>query len=59
MADYTDYEGEYEIVPKIHEKITLPTANKKLTSNIRVKQVTYTIERNESGGETLTILGGE
>ena len=59
MADYTDYEGEYEIEPKIHEKITLQTANKKLASNIRVKQITYTIESNESGGETLIVTGGE
>lgn len=58
MADNKDYEGVYEVTPKLYEKITLPTAEKVLTSDIRVKKIPYREVKNSGGGDTL-IIGGE
>lgn len=58
MAENKDYEGEYEITPKLYEKITLPTTERVLTADIRVKKIPYREVKNSGGGETL-IIGGE
>lgn len=53
-GDFPDYEGEYEITPKITEQV-LETKNKSLLDNITVFQIPYASVSNPSGGNTVTI----
>lgn len=53
-GEFPDYEGEYEITPKITEQV-LETKNKSLLDNITVFQIPYASVSNPSGGNTVTI----
>lgn len=43
------YEGEYEITPRAHDEVVLPTAGKRMTDNVTVREVPYYEVSNESG----------
>lgn len=49
------YDGSYECVSKAHSEQTLPTANKFLTEDIRVKKIPYSEVSNPYGGITVNI----
>lgn len=49
-----EYEGEYEVIPKVIEQ-KLPTANKLLTEDIKIKEIPYFETSNTSGGHTVFI----
>lgn len=50
-----EYTGEYTITPKTYNTQTLPTKNKLLTDDIRIKKIPYYEMDNESGGTTVYI----
>ena len=58
MAGKYEYEGVYEVTPKLYEKTILPTADKNLLEDIRVTKIPYKEVSNLGGGETL-IIGGD
>ena len=48
------YEGEYEVTPKFAEQ-SLPTKEKLLEKDVKVKEIPYTEVSNNSGGLTVII----
>ena len=55
-SEYLPYEGSYEVEPLTREQ-NLSTANKVMTRDIRVREISYQEVSNESGGYTVTIGG--
>ena len=55
-TEYLPYEGSYEVEPLTREQI-LSTANKVMTQDIRIREISYQEVSNESGGYTVTIGG--
>ena len=51
------YEGEYEITPKTYDEQILPTKNKKMVDNLKVKKIPQ-YEVSNDNGYTL-IIGDE
>lgn len=49
------YQGDYEIIPDVHDTQTLETANKVLKQNIVVAAVPYYETGNSSDGTTVYI----
>ena len=49
-----DYEGEYQITPRITEQI-LETKDKSMVDNVTIFQIPYAAVSNPSGGQTVTI----
>lgn len=49
-----NYEGEYQITPKITEQV-LETKNKTMLNDVTVFQIPYASVSNPSGGNTVTI----
>ena len=56
-TEYLPYEGSYEVEPLTREQI-LSTANKVMTQDIRIREISYQEVSNESGGHTVTIGSG-
>ena len=52
------YEGEYEITPKTYDEQILPTKNKKMVDNLKVKKIPQYEVPNSAEGFTL-IIGEE
>ena len=52
------YEGEYEITPKTYDEQILPTKNKKMVDNLKVKKIPQYEVYNSAEGYTL-IIGEE
>ena len=52
------YEGEYEITPKTYDEQILPTKNKKMVDNLKVKKIPQYEVSNSAEGYTL-IIGEE
>lgn len=52
--DVTLYEGDYEVTPKVREQ-TLPTADRLLLEDVRIKEIPYFDVSNSSGGSTVYI----
>lgn len=52
--DITMYEGDYEVTPKVDEQ-TLPTADKLLLEDVKIKKIPYFEVSNNSGGITASI----
>jgi hypothetical protein len=52
--DVTLYEGDYEVTPRVREQ-TLPTADKLLSEDVRIKEIPYYDVSNPSGGSTVYI----
>ena len=52
------YEGEYEITPKTYDEQILPTKNKKMVDNLKVKKIPQYEVSNSAEGFTL-IIGEE
>ena len=50
----TPYTGAYDITPRIDEQ-TLPTAQKLMTEDMRIKAIPYFETSNNSDGETVYI----
>jgi hypothetical protein len=55
-TEYLPYEGSYEVESLTREQI-LSTANKVMTQDIRIREISYQEVSNESGGYTVTIGG--
>lgn len=53
-----DYEGDYEVTPKMYEETTLPTTGKKCTEDITVHKIPQYEVSNPAGGIT-AIIGDE
>ena len=51
---YPDYEGSYELVPKLEDQV-LPTKEKSMMQDLVVKEVPVARVSNPSGGKTCTI----
>ena len=51
------YDGDYEVVPVAFQDITLPTKDKKMMSDVVVKEIPYYETSNLSGGTTVYIAG--
>lgn len=54
-TDIPDYEGSYVVIPKVTDQI-LDTQNKKMTDDLTIKEITYSVFDNEKG---LTVQIGE
>ena len=52
------YTGEYEITPKTYDEQILPTKNKKMVDNLKVKKIPQYEVSNSAEGFTL-IIGEE
>ena len=52
------YTGEYEITPKTYDEQILPTKNKKMVDNLKVKKIPQYEVSNSAEGYTL-IIGEE
>lgn len=52
--DVNLYEGDYEVTPKVREQ-TLPTADKLLSEDLKIKEIPYFDVSNTSGGSTVYI----
>lgn len=52
--EYTDYEGDYEVTPKVVEQ-SLPTKNKYMLDDVTVKSIPYFSVSNGTGGNTVYI----
>ena len=52
--DPPQYEGEYEVTPTVKEQ-TLPTAQKMMAEDMRIKEIPYFEVGNTSGGNTVYI----
>lgn len=50
------YEGDYEVTPKLEEQ-TLPTAQKLMKENLKIKEIPISVVSNTGGGNTV-IIGG-
>lgn len=50
------YEGDYEVMPKLEEQ-TLPTAQKLMKENLKIKEIPISVVSNTGGGNTV-IIGG-
>lgn len=48
------YEGSYEVTPKVDAQ-TIPTAQKFLTEDMRIKEIPYFVTSNNAGGDTVYI----
>jgi hypothetical protein len=48
------YEGSYEVTPKVDAQ-TIPTAQKFLTEDMRIKEIPYFVTSNPAGGDTVYI----
>lgn len=58
VAVYPDapvYQGDYIVIPKAAEEVTLATADKLLLDDITIKEIPYYQTSNQSGGETVYI----
>lgn len=55
-TDAPEYEGEYEVTPKLVEQM-LPTSNKLLKRDVKIEKIAITRVSNTSGGNTV-IIGG-
>lgn len=54
----TPYEGEYEATPKTYDEQILPTKNKKMMEDFKIKKIPQFEVQNSSEGNTL-IIGEE
>lgn len=54
---YDNYVGSYEVIPKIEDQL-LPTKEKYLQNDIKIKSIPYYEVSNNNGGITV-IIGGE
>ncbi len=54
FKDAEPYTGEYEITPKV-EAQTMPTAQKLMTDDVKIKSIPYFDVSNASGGSTVYI----
>lgn len=54
LADAETYKGSYEVTPKAGPQ-TLPTAEKYMEEDVRVKGIPYYETSNAAGGNTLYI----
>lgn len=50
-----EYQGEYEVTPKVYDQQILETANKLLTDNVTVHKVPYSETSNKAEGTTVYI----
>lgn len=51
---YENYEGSYAVTPRAEEQY-LPTKNKLMIDDIKVKAIPYVESNNNAGGTTVTI----
>lgn len=49
------YNGEYEVIPKVEEDITLATTGYAMSKDVVVKEVPFYEVKNSAGGTTFTI----
>lgn len=49
-----EYEGSYEVTPKLEEQI-LQTAEKVMTNDLKIKEIPYAEVTNPAGGTTVII----
>ena len=54
---YENYNGDYEIIPKTESQV-LDTADKHLSSNIKIREIPYYEVSNAYNGNTI-IIGGD
>lgn len=54
---YINYNGDYEIIPKTTSQV-LDTADKHLSSNIKIREIPYYEVSNAYNGNTI-IIGGD
>ena len=54
---YINYNGDYEIIPKTESQV-LDTADKHLSSNIKIREIPYYEVSNAYNGNTI-IIGGD
>lgn len=54
---YINYNGDYEIIPKTESQV-LDTADKHLSSNIKIREIPYYEVSNDYNGNTI-IIGGD
>ena len=52
---YEEYKGQYEVIPKAHEAVILPTSGLLLSENITVTKVPYYETSNIYNGLTVYI----
>ena len=53
-TNVSPYTGEYNVTPRINEQ-TLPTAQKLMTENVKIKPIPYFETSNNSDGKTIYI----
>ena len=53
-SGYTDYMGEYEVIPKVNEQ-TLYTKDKRMIDDVEIKGIPIYSTSNNSGGNTVYI----
>lgn len=58
QSQIPSYTGEYEITPKTYDEQILPTKNKKMVDNLKVKKIPQYEVSNSAEGYTL-IIGEE